>query len=81
LKTKDDVEIDLIVERPGKKILCIEIKSSDTIREDKLPAFMNVVKDIENSEAICISREPRAKKIGDIMVLPWMDALRQYFTT
>lgn len=80
LKTKDDVEIDLIVERPGKKILCIEIKSTDTVREDKISSFMNLVKDIENSEAICISREIRAKKIGNIMVLPWRDALYQYFT-
>lgn len=80
LKTKDDVEIDLIVERPGKKTLCIEIKSSDTVGEHKLSAFMNVVKDIENSEAICISQEIRAKKIHNIMTLPWMDALRQYFT-
>jgi predicted AAA+ superfamily ATPase len=80
LKTKEGVEIDLIVERPGKKILCIEIKSSDAVREDKLASFMNLVRDIKNSEAICISQEMRAKKIGDIMVLPWMDALRQYFT-
>jgi len=80
IRTKDDVEVDLIVERPGKKILCIEIKSSEIVREEKLSAFKNLVKDIENSEAICISQEIHAKKIGNIMVLPWMDALHQYFT-
>lgn len=80
LKTKDDVEIDLIVERPGKKLLCIEIKSTDNVREDKLLSFFNLTKDIENSEAICISQENRAKKIGDIMVLPWREGLRKYFT-
>ena len=80
LKTKDDVEIDLIIERPGKKLLCIEIKSTDNVREDKLSAFANLVKDIDNSEAICISQEPRSKKVGDIIVLPWMEALRKYFT-
>ncbi|MEI8320766.1 MAG: hypothetical protein WCG05_01990 [Alphaproteobacteria bacterium] len=60
LRTKDDVEIDLIVERPGKKILC-------------------TVKEIDHSEAICISQEPRAKKIGDVLVLPWQEALEKYF--
>lgn len=80
LKTKDDVEIDLIVERPGKKTLCIEIKSSDYVPEEKLSSFMTIVKDMENREAICLSQEPRPKKIGDIMVLPWMEGLRQYFT-
>lgn len=80
LKTRDDVEIDLIVERPGQKILCIEIKSSDNVREDKLFSFMGIIKDIENCEAICISQEVRAKRIGDIMILPWKDALSKYFT-
>ncbi len=80
LKTKDDVEIDLIVERPGEKLLCIKIKSSENVREDKLLSFANLVKDIENSEAVCISQEPRAKKIGEVMVMPWQEALRKYFT-
>lgn len=79
IKTKDDVEIDLVVERPGKKLLCIEIKSTDNIREDKLTSFANLVKDMPNSEAICISQEPRAKKIGGITVLPWAIALEKYF--
>lgn len=79
IKTKDDVEVDLVVERPGQKLLCIEIKSTDNVREDKLSSFANLVKDIPNSEAICISQEPRAKKIGDISVLPWQTALSKYF--
>jgi len=80
LRTKNDVEIDLVVERPGKKNLFIEIKSSDNIRAEHLASFVNIVKDVKNCEAICISQETRAKKIGDVTVLPWMDALRQYFT-
>ncbi len=80
IKTKDDVEVDLVVERPGKELLCIEIKSTDNVREDKLSSFANLVKDIPNSEAICISQEPRAKKIGEIIVLPWQKALSKYFS-
>jgi len=79
IKTKDDVEVDLVVDRPGEKLLCIEIKSTDNVREDKLSSFANLVKDIPNSEAICISQEPRAKKTGDIIVLPWQIALNRYF--
>lgn len=80
LRTKDDVEIDLIVERPGNKVLCIEIKSAENIREDQLSNFMSIIKDFNNSEAICISRDKRAKKIGDILVLPWLEALNIFFT-
>jgi hypothetical protein len=56
-------------------------RSSDTVQENKLSAFIKLVKNIENSEAICVSQEKVAKKIGNIKVLPWMDALRQYFTS
>jgi predicted AAA+ superfamily ATPase len=81
IKTKDDVEVDLVVERPGKKLLCIEIKSSDNVREDKLVSFENLVKDIPDSEAVCISQELRAKKIGEVSVLPWQQAIRKYFVS
>jgi predicted AAA+ superfamily ATPase len=80
LKTHDGVEFDLIVERPGEKILCIEIKSSDSVRESKLSSFENLVKDIPNSEAICISREKMLKKIGTVMVYPWKEAIEHFFT-
>ncbi len=30
IRTAGDVEVDLVIERPGKKLLCIEIKSSDS---------------------------------------------------
>lgn len=79
LRTRDDAEIDLIVERPGQKLLCIEIKSSDNVREDQLTAFSKLVKDIGPCEAICISQEKRAKKMGEITVLPWLEGLRTYF--
>jgi predicted AAA+ superfamily ATPase len=80
IKTKNDVELDLVVERPGEKLLCIEIKSTDNIREEKLFSFAKLVKDIPNSEAICISDESRTKKIGEITILPWKIALQRDFT-
>jgi predicted AAA+ superfamily ATPase len=70
LRTKDDVEIDLIVERPGKPLLCIEIKSSEEIRRDHISSFISISKDIEHSEAICICNEEFAKKFDHVTVLP-----------
>ena len=40
----------------------------------------NMCLNLYNSEAICILQDLRARKIGGIMVLPWADALRKYFT-
>jgi len=80
LRTQDDVEIDLIVERPGKGLLCIEIKSSEEIIRENISSFITITKDIINSEAICICNDEYMKKIDHVLVLPWRIALQKYFT-
>ncbi len=80
LRTQDDVEIDLIVERPGKKLLCIEIKSAETIQRENISAFISITKEIKKSESICICNEEYAKKIDHVLVLPWKLALQKYFS-
>lgn len=81
LQTKDDVEVDLIVERPGLPLLFIEIKSTNHIRSDNLLAFTKIVEDFKDCEAICLSNDPAAKQFGSILALPWQAGLKKYFTT
>jgi len=80
LKTKDDAEIDLIVERPGLPLLFIEIKSSENIQSSHLATLKRNAHDFGNCEALCFSRDPYIKQIDDIKVFPWMDGIKQYFT-
>jgi uncharacterized protein len=80
LMTQANVEIDLVVERPGEKILFIEIKSSDMVRAEDLSSMSKIINDYGDCEAICFSCDPRPKKINDIMVYPWRDGLKKYFT-
>ena len=79
LRTQDDVEIDLIVERPGKPLLCIEIKSSEIVSREQISSFISITKDMDNAEAVCICNEEYAKKIDHVSVLPWKMALQKYF--
>lgn len=79
LHTKDDAEIDLIVERPGKPLLCIEIKSSEKVEEHDLRSLIYLSKDLSNSEAVCFCNEPIKRKIGNIMIFPWREGLIEYF--
>lgn len=78
-RTQTGVEIDLIVERPGKSLLCIEIKSAEQIDEIDIRNFIALSKDIQNAEAICICREKYVKKYQHVRVLPWTVALAEYF--
>lgn len=80
LQTAAEAEIDLIVERPGKSLLCIEIKSSINVTESDIGQFLRLTKDIKNSQAICFSQDRYPKQIHHVTVLPWKDGLKQFFT-
>lgn len=80
LRTMADAEIDLIVERPGKPLLLIEIKSSKQVKSEDISTFIRLSKDIEKSEAICLCQDQYAKKIAHVLVLPWRQGLEQFFT-
>ena len=80
LRTKDDVEVDLIVERPGKSILFIEIKSTTNVLEHHLFQLRLITKDFKNCESVCFSQDIRKKRIGNIMIMPWQEGILKYFS-
>lgn len=79
LRTKGDLEIDLIVQRPGQRLLLIEIKSTDNVLAEQLTRLASLAKDIPNSEAIVLSRDSHRKVYGDITVWPWQEGILHYF--
>lgn len=80
LKTKDNAEIDLIVERPGQSLLLIEIKSTLSVNESMLKNLINISKDLSKSKAICLSREPFPKKINNVEIFPWKEGIKKFFS-
>jgi len=81
LRTVNDAEIDLIVERPGQPLLCIEIKSATYVDAMDISVLRKLCKDLSNSEAICLCNEKYPKQIDNVTVLPWQQGLKQYFVT
>jgi len=79
LSTKDDAEIDLVVERPGQKILFIEIKSSNNVEERYLSILKSLSKDFGECESVCFSRDSYVKQFSDITVYPWTMGVEKYF--
>ena len=75
LLTKSGVEIDLIITRPGKSTLLIEIKSSDTINEDDIKSFMKITADIPDSEAYCFSLDKTPKKFKNVNSIHWQEGI------
>lgn len=77
LRTKDGVEIDLIIERPGLKRALVEIKSTARVAEDDVRALQQLGNDVPNSEAFCLSLDPTPKKIGAVACFPWLAGLEE----
>lgn len=79
LATKDDAEIDLVVERPGQKILFIEIKSSIMVENRHLSTLKTLAQDFGDCEAICLSRDPYIKQVNNVTIYPWEFGIKKYF--
>lgn len=78
LRTKDDAEIDLIIERPGRADALVEIKSYASVDEHdvrKLKQFVDAWD--KEVEGYLISNDPRAAVVHDVQCLHWRTALRQ----
>lgn len=79
LRTTNDVEIDVVVERPGQPLLCIEIKSNDDVQAHHIASFKHMTAQIPHCEAIVLSQDKYAKKFDHVTVLPWQDGIADYF--
>jgi predicted AAA+ superfamily ATPase len=71
LRTKDDAEIDLIIERPGEPTTIIEIKSSTSVDQKDINKLAVFKKDFPNSRAIILSNEAQPRNVHGVEVLPW----------
>jgi predicted AAA+ superfamily ATPase len=64
VRTPAGLEVDLVIDRPGKPVALVEIKSTGNVTRDDCAAVNAMVGDIPDSVAFCISRDPHRKKIG-----------------
>lgn len=79
LRTKDDVEVDLIIDRPGEKTLLLEIKSCETVSRDCVKSLSVIGRDMKNVEMCCLSRDSTHQIIENVECVYWQDGLRKLF--
>jgi predicted AAA+ superfamily ATPase len=79
LRTKDDVEVDLVIDRPGQALVLVEIKSAAVVDERHIRNLVRFQDDFPDAELICAARVPQAQKMGRVLVLPWQEALDRLF--
>ena len=77
LRTKDDAEIDLIVERPGMPTALIEIKSTSRLNDDDVAVIKRFLPDFPGAKAFCLSLDPHPKVLHGVECLFWTDGVRE----
>ncbi len=70
-----DMEIDLVIERPGRGPVFLEIKSSNSIKEKDLKNLQTLTEEVKGSEGICLCSESYRRKVGSVLVCPWREIL------
>lgn len=80
LKTHDGAEVDFIIERPGRPIALLEIKSTRRVDPKEAKHLRTFVRELGNAQAYLFSLDPTPQRIGPIQALPWEKGLEILFT-
>lgn len=84
LRTKDDLEIDLIIERGAQSTLLIEIKSTNIVLDEHVKALELLGPDIAKStnkkiEKYLLSLDELSKTIQSTQAMHWLDGIIKIF--
>lgn len=77
LRTKDDAEIDLVLEMHGEPIRLIEIKSKNKVDERDCRSLERFAREFQTCQPILISQDKTNRKISGVDVLYWTEALNE----
>jgi predicted AAA+ superfamily ATPase len=80
LRTKDDAEIDLVIERPGRPDLLLEIKSIEKVGEDDVRTVSRFSKEWDKeAEGQVWSQDVVSKKINNVSCYDWREGFSKLF--
>lgn len=79
LQTKENYEIDLIIEKPRGHLILVEIKSFKKFSRDKVGTLFSLKKDIPHKAAYVLSNDPQGTEIEGVRCLHWLQGLKEIF--
>jgi predicted AAA+ superfamily ATPase len=79
LRTKDDAEIDLVIEKPGEGYILLEIKSSKNATIQHGRHVSTFSRELAEAEGWVVSLDEHDRKEGNLWLLHWRSALMRLF--
>jgi hypothetical protein len=77
LQTNNDLEIDIIIERPGLPSAFVEIKSTEKVSSSDLSSLNSIKKDYPKNQFYCLSNDPIDRKDNGVEILHWKNGLKE----
>ncbi len=76
-RTRDGVEVDLIIKCPNKEIIAIEIKGTNQIKPKHLHGLISFSELYPQTKLICASLVEKRTVMKDILVCPWQEVFEE----
>ena len=70
-RTTTGQEVDLVLEKPGKKLVAVEIKARDSVGRADFKGLYHFKRTFPQSRLLLVSLVPRTQIFDDITVIPW----------
>jgi predicted AAA+ superfamily ATPase len=77
VRIDENLEVDLVIERPGLPTYLIEIKSTDRVHEAHVKSLKKFSPEIKGSVPVLLSRDPISKNIDGVSCFEWRRGLRE----
>lgn len=71
LRTKDDAEIDLVIDDPRGATWLVEIKSSTYVSDEDVGKLTRFLPTFKTGRSIVLSQDSQARQVGQTKVVPW----------
>lgn len=77
LQTNNGLEIDVVIERPGKPTAFVEIKSTDNLTVSELTSLKSLKNDYPKHQYFCLSNDKNSNEFEKIKILHWKKGLEE----
>lgn len=79
-RSRHDVEVDFIIERPHESTIQLEVKSSKKVIQSDAYGLETLGRDLDSkANRYILSQDPLEQKFGSTLALPWMTGLKRIF--
>lgn len=77
IRIDENLEIDLVIERPGLPTYLVEIKSTDRVNESHVKSLVKYSSEVRNSVPVLLSRDKISKTIEGVSCFEWQQGFRE----